>query len=155
MYNISGLDNVFDVIAYTSSALQESGYTSDEVEDYITEAINKNYNFDIIEISKERLDECNKLFRDEKVEDDFDDYYSSLWDDDGERYDDSEIDHEEDVYDYMTGSYRKKEIWEYDNAVDDVESEVEAYEGFDSCKNHYWDCSDDVLDDASFWPDKK
>lgn len=131
MYSINGLDNVFDVIAYTSSALQESGYTSDEVEDYITEAINKNYNFDIIEVSKERLEECNKLFKEEPNEDDFNDYYASLWDDD------SEIDHEEDVYDYMTGSYRKKEIWEYDNAVDDVESEVEAYEGFDSCKNRF------------------
>ena len=61
MYNISGLDNVFDVIAYTSSALQESGYTSDEVEDYITEAINMAASLNYI--ISQFMDDVNKNHR--------------------------------------------------------------------------------------------
>lgn len=154
MYSIQGLETVFDVMAYTTSVLKEVGYSESEIEDYVSTALNEDYNLGVIEVSKEWLDECNKICADMKSdkEDDTwrDHYYSQFWDDDGERY--SNIDDEEDTYDYLTKSHRKKEIWEYDNAVDDVESDEEAYEGFSSCKNYYWDSSkanneeDDYLD---------
>lgn len=136
MRSIDHIMNVFDLISYTSTALRESGYMEDEIECYVSEALEKCSNFEIVELSKQWLEECNKLYSDSST-DNMEDYYQFLWDEDCC----DEIDREEDVYDYLTGSYRKKEIWEYDNAVDDVE----AYEGFNSCKTHYWNAYDDEL----------
>ena len=52
MYSIIGLETVFDVMAYTVKAMDDSGFMPGEIEDYITEAIKDN-NFNLIEISKE------------------------------------------------------------------------------------------------------
>lgn len=97
MYSIQGLETVFDVMAYTASALKEVGYSESEIEDYISTALSEDYNIGVIEVSKEWLDECNKICA-------------------------------------------------------DMKSDKEAYEGFSSCKNYYWDSSkanneeDDYLD---------
>lgn len=86
MYSIQGLETVFDVMAYTTSALKEVGYSESEIEDYISTALSEDYNIGVIEVSKEWLDECNKICA-------------------------------------------------------DMKSDKEAYEGFSSCKNYYWDSS--------------
>ena len=51
-------------------------------------------------------------------------------------------------------SARNKQFWEDDNAVDDIETEdeLEAYEGFSSCKRRYWDCTDSEELDGSYDP---
>lgn len=147
MYSINNLETVFDVMAYTTSALRESGYSDSEIEDYVSSALELSCNFDIIELSKEWIEECNNLHADVEPTNSSDDtwrdsYYSQFWDDDGERYEADDY-----TYDYLTGMRRKKESWEYDNAVDDVESDEEAYEGFSTCKNYRWDSSTDEDDD--------
>ena len=145
MYSIIGLETVFDVMAYTVKAMDDSGFMPGEIEDYITEAIKDN-NFNLIEISKEYLEKCNEVVSANshcEFEDTWrDHYYSSLWeddldsncnqwDDDG-RYDD----------DFLNGNKH----WDNGNIIDDVqtvEEEKEAYEGFSTCKNYYWDSSED------------
>ncbi len=150
-YSINGISSVFDLMAYTIAAMKEVGYGECDIDDYIDESVKTN-NLAIIELSKEKLDDCNTVANqvspnnNEWFEDTWrDHYYSSLWDDDG-RYDHKfeDEDDELDTYDYLTGK-KKHHIWDDDNVVDDVESadEKEAYEGFSSCKNHYWDSSED------------
>lgn len=136
MYSINDIENVFDLVAYTVSAMKEVGYSDGEINDYLESTIKSNNNFNIVLLSKDRLNDCNLLFN--KVDPTYnwfedtwrDNYYSSLWDDDG-RYD-------EDVNDYLA-SRNSYNIWDDDNAV-------EAYEGFDSCANRYWDCNDSTDD---------
>ena len=154
MYSIRGLETVFDVMAYTVKAMNKSGLMPCDIEDYIAEAVKDN-DLHIIETSKDRLELCNELLHDSRTNKDWyedswrDHYYSSLWnnsnsdyhncwDDDG-RYDEDD----EDIRSYLT--YNNHDYWDDDNVIDDVESieENEAYEGFSSCKNHYWDCTDD------------
>lgn len=143
MYNIDGLDSVLDVMAYTVKAMKEVGYDSTDIDDYIVDAI-KQSNYRLLAISADKLEECNSLLRKPYAKDldytyNWDDeedtwrnsYYSSLWDDDG-RYDD----------DFLNG-YK---YWHDGNVVDDVQTldeEKEAYEGFSTCKNYYWDSSED------------
>lgn len=165
MYSIRGLETVFDVMAYTVRAMDKSGLMPGDIEDYIAEAV-KDSNFHIIEVSKDRLEMCNELLHDSQSNEDWfedtwrDHYYSSLWndsdsidchnrwDDDG-RYDEIKDEcwcdeDDEDIRNYFVGN-SKHDYWDDDNVIDDVESigEKEAYEGFSSCKNHYWDCTDD------------
>ena len=143
LYSIDDIDNVFDLIVYTVKSMKEVGYNETDIDDYIEESIKSN-NYYIVELSKERLNDCNMLARDTSKcsnDDWFEDtwrdhYYASMWDDDG-RYD-------EDLYDCVTCK-NKKNIWDDDNVIDDIETEdeKEAYEGFSSCKNHYWDSSEE------------
>ena len=153
MYSIQGLENVFDVMAYTASALKEVGYSESEIEDYVSAALNEDYNVGVIKVSEEWLDGCNNAFAGTGLDKEDDvwraHYYSQFWDDDGERYNKDE----KDTRGYLPRSPTKKEIYGYDNVVDDVESGEEAYEGFSSCKDYYWDSSkatneddDDCLD---------
>lgn len=151
LYNIDDIENVFDLIVYTIKSMKEVGYNETDIDDYIEESI-KNNNYYIVELSKERLNDCNILARDinECSNDDWfedtwrDHYYASMWDDDG-RYND-----DEDLYDCVTRK-DKKNICDDDNVIDDVETEdeKEAYEGFSSCKNHYWDSSEDGEEEFS------
>lgn len=154
MYSIKGMQTVFDVMAYTVSAMKQSGVMPGEIEDYIADAV-KGCNLHIIQASKDRIEDCNELLRAKEPDaaDWFEDtwrehYYSSLWDDDGERYKCDEDD--EDVCSYLTGRHRKY-YWDDDNVIDDIKSDEEAYEGFDSCKNYYWNSNDDNEYDDSNW----
>ena len=150
LYSVDGIENVLDLIAYTVSAMKEVGYGDCDVDDYIEEAV-KNNSYDVIVLSKEKLNDCNILSNEVKpcnndlFEDTFCNHYcSSFWDDDG-RYSKDDED-EIDSYDYITGCKKTSD----DNVIDDIETdEVEAYEGFSSCNNHYWDSSDDDYDDES------
>ena len=159
LYSIDGIENIFDLMAYTVAAMREVGYGDCDVDDYIEEAIKSN-SYDLIELSKEKLNDCNTLANevnpghDDWFEDTWrDHYYSSLWDDDG-RYSKDDDEDEVDTYDYLTGGKKTHNIWDDDNVIDDIETddEKEAYEGFSSCKNHYWDSSeDDDYEDDSNW----
>ena len=150
LYSIGGIENILDLMAYTVSAMKEVGYGDCDVDDYIEEAIKSN-SYDMIVLSKEKLNDCNILSNEVSHHNDwFEDtwcnhYCSSFWDDDGRynRDDEDEID----TYDYMTGCKNTID----DNVIDDIETadEAEAYEGFSSCNNHYWDSSEDDYEDES------
>lgn len=147
MYSIQGLETVFDVMAYTVTAMKESGFMPGEIEDYLHTALSENYNLHIINTSKEQLAECNKLCKSNNkwdYEDTWrDHYYSSMWDDDGrycDEYDDQDS-YSYDSFDYLTGKSKQHNIWDDDNVFNDLKDE-EAYEGFNTCKNYRWDCSD-------------
>ena len=137
MYSLTAqqFNNTLDVLSYTVSAMKECGYSSSEIEDYIAEAISSN-NYNLINISIEELNECNKVCRkidDIQLENNYwKEYYYCNNEDDLDSYDDC-------CYE------RPYHIWENDNAVDDIETEdeLEAYEGFDCCKNHQYSWSDD------------
>lgn len=142
MYSIQGLENVFDVMAYTISALRDSGFSESDIESYISDAFKDGNNLGVITVSKEWLNECNKMHSSELRDSELEDYYTSFWDTSDE---DSYEEDEEDSYDYLMRS-QKKEAWEYDNAIDDLEpDEEEVYEGFSSCKKYTVDYSS--LDD--------
>lgn len=151
LYSIDGIENILDLIAYTVSAMREVGYGDCDVDDYIEEAIKSN-SYDTIILSKEKLNDCNLLtnevssYHNDWFEDTWCNHYcSSFWDDDG-RYSKDDED-EIDSYDYITGCKKTSD----DNVIDDIETdEVEAYEGFSSCNNHYWDSSeeDEYEDDS-------
>jgi len=145
LYNIDEVENIFDLVAYTVSAMKEVGYKDVDVDDYI-EASVKSDNYYTVNLSKERLNNCNRLLNKSKYnsntdkwfEDTWrDHYYSSLWDDDGRYLTDDEED--EELYD----GFSCCNIWDDNNVIDDIDSDEEAYEGFSSCKNHYWDCSEE------------
>lgn len=153
LYNIDGIENVFDLMAYTVSSMKEVGYSDCDVDDYIEEAVKSN-SYDLIVLSKEKLNDCNILSnevsscRNDWFEDTWCNHYcSSFWDDDGRYSKDDE--NEIDSYDYTTGCKKTSD----DNVIDDIETdnEIEAYEGFSSCNNHYWDSSenDEYEDDDS------
>jgi hypothetical protein len=128
MYSIQGLENVFDVMVYTASALKEVGYSESEIEDYISSALREEHNLGIIKVSKEWLEECNNICSYNK--DTWrDHYYSQLWHckDEDDYLDDYSI---KDYYDNMRSEY-------------EVGSDEEAYEGFSSCSNYYWNSSED------------
>ena len=153
MYSIIGLETVFDVMAYTVKAMDDSGFMPGEIEDYITEAIKDN-NFNLIEISKDYLEKCNEVVSANnhcEFEDTWrDHYYSSLWGDDL----DSDCNQWDDDgrYDFVSNNNHRHYYWEDDNVIDGIDSDKEAYEGFSSCKNHYWDSSEeDDYEDDSNW----
>ena len=144
LYSIDGIENILDLIAYTVSAMKEVGYGDCDVDDYIEEAIKSN-SYDTIILSKEKLNDCNILSNEVRPSNNdlFEDtwcnhYCSSFWDDDG-RYSKDDED-EIDSYDYITGCKKTSD----NNVIDDIETdEAEAYEGFSSCNNHYWDSSEE------------
>lgn len=167
MYSTEGFENVFDLMAYTVKAMKDVGRMIGDIEDYVSDSI-KNCNLHIIALSKDMLDGCNEILKTNTDDFDFDTtwrdhYYSSLWDEWDDDKDDScsstnhkyywddDGRYENDVWDEDDSySARNKQFWEDDNAVDDVETEdeLEAYEGFSSCKRRYWDCTDsEELDD--------
>ena len=112
-YSINGISSVFDLMAYTIAAMKEVGYGECDIDDYIDESVKTN-NLAIIELSKEKLDDCNTVAN--QVSPNNNEWFEDTW---------------RDHY--------------YSSLCAD---EKEAYEGFSSCKNHYWDSSeDDDLDD--------
>ncbi len=137
-------DNMFDVMVYTIAAMKESDL-SDEIDDYISDAISES-NWHLIEASNERLEDCNKAIKTNKqdwYEDSWrDHYYSNLWNESSDL--DSLPNEEYDLYDCVTSPGIRRYYWE-DEAIDE-----DAYEGFESCKNHYWDCSEEDDDDSNW-----
>lgn len=130
MYSIQGLENVFDVMVYTASALKEVGYSESEIEDYISSALSEDHNLGIIRVSKEWLDECNSICSANK--DTWrDHYYSQLWDD-----------KDDDNGDYIDG-YTIRNYYDNMRSEYELKSDEEAYEGFSSCTNYYWSSSED------------
>ena len=121
MYSIHGIKNIFDVMEYTVSALKEVGYTENEINSYVSAALSEENNLDIIRISEEWLDECNRIYNEVYTDkkdsdctyDDYDyNYYSQFWDDDGERYNNTTDDEIDDMYDYLNVSYRDKDTFD-------------------------------------------
>lgn len=133
-YSIKGLSSIFDVVAYTVNAMKKVGFIIGDIEEYLHEVASASHNLHIIELSKDKLKECNASNVEIEIaphRDLFEDtwrdkYYSSLWDD----------------YDECVTNKYKKNIWDDDNVIDDIENNEEAYEGFSSCKTHYWDPND-------------
>ena len=142
MYSLKGLESIFDVLVYTSKAMEESGFSKEEIDQYICEILPEN-NYAILEISSDYLNQCNSIhnsLHNNSFEDTWrDSYYASLMND-YDLEDNSEADLDSDVYSYLTS---KNEVW-----FDDPDEE--AYEGFSSCKNTYWNNRDDETD---YWKD--
>lgn len=140
MYSIQGIRNIFDIMEYTVSALREVGYTEKEIDGYVSTALSEENNLGIIKVSEEWIDECNRIcgeIHQDRTDSAYtDNYYSQFWDDDGERYNNDEVD---DMYDYLAVSYRNKEIGDQFSSID---SDEDAYEGFSSCRHYYWDSSE-------------
>lgn len=152
MYSINNkFTNVFDVMVYTINAMKEVGFNN--IDEYIEDAISES-NWNLLEVSNNKIEECNKLYsckhktsnnlewynnRDEN-------YYSQLWNDDDlnesdfNKEDDEFL--EQDAYDYLTHS----SYWDTENG-EDID---EAYEGFNSCHNHIWNCDIDNEVDCSY-----
>lgn len=130
MFNISGIfDNSFDVVCYTLSAMRETGYSNDEMDEYLERVVSGN-NYFLIKESSKTLKDCNELYdsligADEWFDNTWDQYYYTIDDEDEGEYCDN-----------LWGR-KERNIWEDDNAVDDVE---DAYEGFDCCPNHKFTC---------------
>jgi len=148
MYSTKGIETVFDLMAYTVKAMKESGYRICDIEDYVSDAIKDN-SFNTVVVSKDRLEGCNEILNtnlkhsDEWFDNTWrDSYYASLWDDtDFDPYTDNP-----NKYKYIDN--RRRYYWEDEDtdfkfSWEDNEDEREAYEGFSSCKNHYWDCTEE------------
>ena len=156
MYCIDHLENIFDVMSYTCNVLRNSGYTEDEIQEYVSSSLELKHNLEILDLSKEYLEDCRDLFDDSDQSAQMNDCVccsdSLSCDDDCEIYSHLTDEDVEYIYDSSLGHYRKRESWETDNAVDDVESYEEAYEGFSTCRNYRWDSSvyeDD--NDYDYW----
>lgn len=139
MYNLKSqqFEYALDVLIYTVNAMKECDYSSNEIEDYLYDATSDG-NYHLVNSSLDTLNECNKVYR--KLDDINDNDY---W---KEYYYCNDLDDDIDCCDYEGHPFH---IWEVDNVVDDVETEdeLEAYEGFNCCKNHQYICD---LEDDSF-----
>lgn len=124
---------VFDAMLYTVEAMKDSGFTSKDIENYVQEALEGN-DIHLLEVTDNMLDDCNSLVKDCcDYEDTWrDSYYSSFWDDDFVKDNEN---NDENNYDSCS------DYWTVNNALEDINNmdDVEMYEGFSSCGNHYWD----------------
>ena len=138
-------ETAFDAVLYTVKSMKECGYSSGEIDDYIVDAISSN-NAHLVDVSIEALNECNHVLKD-SYKDNFNDFY---YDDDRVYQFNFESDEDEygfkindDLNDdiYFDSSYglKPKHYWEDSD-------ELEAYEGFDCCTNHYYDSDEDSDD---------
>ena len=114
MYDLSDhYDNTLAVMRYTIAAMQEVGFSKNEIEDYIDEAT-KSHNSHLIDVSVEYINKCNEMSK--AYEQSFNDYYS--W----SNVEDDSVDDCFECDDYMYSKY-----WGRDFDEDD---DVESYEGF-------------------------
>ena len=127
--SIDNFSSVFDAVAYTLNKMKDCGYTDDECIDFIS-LISEEDPCSALDMCENQLDECEKIsFGVDEVDSTWhDSYYTSLMDD----YD---IDDVEDCDLYNSILHR--------NGLD-----KEAYEGFSSCKDTYWDDKDD---ESNYW----
>lgn len=115
MYDLSDkFSNTFDVIAYTVSAMRETGFNQSDIDDYLIDATST-HNSHLVDVSIEVIDKCNNrinAYNDDSLNDKYFDYLESnrkyYWEE------------EEDSYEGFSDNYNK----EYDNDDDE-------YEGFD------------------------
>lgn len=121
MYSIQGLETVFDVMAYTASALKEVGYSDGEIEDYVSTALSEDYNIGVIEVSKEWLDECNKICADMKLDKEAYEGFSSCK---SYYWDSSKANNEEN--DYLDG-YTIKDYYDSMRSEYDVEPSYDPF----------------------------
>jgi hypothetical protein len=129
MYNINGIENVFDLLVYTAKAMRESNYCISDLEDYLKD-ITSNSNYNIVLLSKVKLEECNTT---NTANMEFiDDYLVSNRDSYGYYCTD---DHQYKNEDYF------ERYWDDDGRYNDGAKDEEAYEGFSSCNDYYWDSS--------------
>lgn len=123
MYDLSNsYSNAFEVMYYTITAMKEVGFSKDEIDEYMLEATSSD-NTNLIDVSMDYVSKCNeytKAYNDdlEYYEFDTSNYYNNLEDED----------------DYNGYSYNQKKFG--------FDSDEECYEGFDSCKNHYYSFND-------------
>jgi hypothetical protein len=123
MYNIDGIDNIFDLVFYTVKAMSETNHTAYDIENYLTKVAGSD-NYNIIKQANYMLNDCNtsivnKAYDHENYLIDNCDYKDCTlreryWDDDGR---------------YLC----------LDNIEDNIIEDDEAYEGFSSCNNNHWD----------------
>lgn len=147
MYSISGkFDNAIDLLAYTISAMLDSGFMQSDIDEFLLNAIGKG-NFNLLSKSVEAIEECNKVIKDSIPNNWRDSYYSKS---DEERL----IGYFDDEDNYCDCDY-ELEFTPESSYMD----EEEAYEGFDSCSNHFYNPlgdydfdsdSDDIYDLNNF-----
>ena len=137
MYTLAeGFENTFDVMAYTVSAMKETGFVDEDIETYITEAIASD-NYHLINTSIKWLDECNKAIQIYK-----DSNYNL--------YDATNYESLDNIYNSEdTDNYEGFSDTQYCNwDADFFDDEKDAYEGFSDCKqysNYYWDNNEDLV----------
>ena len=120
MYDLSDkFSNTFDVIAYTVSAMRETGFNQSDIDDYLIDATST-HNSHLVDVSIEVIDKCNNrinAYNDDSLNDKYFDYLDSnckyYWEE------------EEDSYEGFSDNYNK----EYDNDDDE-------YEGFDHANRY-------------------
>lgn len=84
MFDISNLKTIFDVVKFTVDTMRDSYYTEDEIKEYISDSVKEN-SYNIIELSKGYLEECDNLLNKDSsnLDDSWRDcYYSSIYNDD-------------------------------------------------------------------------
>lgn len=156
-YSINNkFDNAFDLIAYTISAMVDSGYMPCDVDEFLSNAIG-NGNYNLLVKSKEMIDECNKVL----MSNNENSYYKDSWRDYYYGSDEEELfNYIEDDDEYLDcDSLNNFEFTPSEDYLNKFyeDDELEAYEGFDSCKNktynsydgnnYYYNDESDDLDD--------
>lgn len=143
MYDLANrYNNTFDVMQYTVAAMREVGFSKDEIDDYIDEAT-KSTNANLIDVSTDYICKCNELSDAFSKASGYEATYSDFW----ESYSDDTYDdlNDEDKYDELTGELTYSSKWGRDYEHDDYDDDTDCYEGFNSCKRHYyWDTDDDL-----------
>jgi len=131
MYSLKAkeFDNVFDVLVYTVNAMKECGYSSGEIDDYLADAVSSN-NYNLINVSIDELNECNKVCKPTNK------YYEDSWRDYYYRDDCAYEGFNDDSYQNQNRHYLE-------------DDDIEAYEGFDCCKNYtyLWNDPDEIDED--------
>jgi len=58
-YNLIGIDgNAFNVMGYTRRAMVREGFTREEIDSYLKDAMSSDYNH-LLAVSVEMIDKCN------------------------------------------------------------------------------------------------
>jgi hypothetical protein len=148
-------DSVFDAMLYTVEAMKDSGFMKEDIANYVSEALDGD-NLHILEVTRNTLDDCNSLVKRDCEDIWRDSYYSSFWDDDFVRENENNDENNYDsCSDYLTVNNALEDI----NNIDD---DVEMYEGFSSCGNHYFDSvnglsktMDNIYNNDYFYNDDK
>lgn len=133
MYDLSDrYDNTLAVMRYTVAAMQDVGFSKNEIEDYIDEAT-KGHNAHLVDVSVEYVNKCNEMSK--AYEQSFNDYYSwsNAEDEDDDLNDDC----------LACDDYMYSKLWGRDFDKDEEDDdEIESYEGFkDHGQYHkyYWE----------------
>lgn len=59
MYDLVGIDgNAFSVMGYVKKAMRHTGFSSEEIDSYLKDAMSSDYKH-LLRVSVEMIDECN------------------------------------------------------------------------------------------------